>query len=103
MAAGRALASAASNQMSFRPYALLAELTYRCPLHCPYCSNPTTFPNAPELSTSEWHRVLAESAALGILQAGFSGGEPLARVDLAEIIAAAREAGLYTNLLTSGI
>ncbi|MBX6324944.1 MAG: pyrroloquinoline quinone biosynthesis protein PqqE [Chthoniobacterales bacterium] len=86
-----------------RPYALLAELTYRCPLHCPYCSNPTHAPNARELTTDEWKRVIAGAAALGVLQIGFSGGEPLVRRDLAELIRGAREAGLYTNLITSGI
>ena len=86
-----------------RPYALLAELTYRCPLHCPYCSNPPVYPAGEELSTEEWGRVLREAAQLGVLQAGFSGGEPLARRDLEEIIAAARAAGLYTNVLTSGV
>src|SRR5947208_5926629 len=110
-----------------RPYALLAEITYRCPLHCPYCSNPiavacadavesavpsgdTAEPNAlrtahttAELSTDEWKRVIREAADLGILQIGFSGGEPLARRDLPDLIRAAREASLYTNLITSGI
>jgi len=86
-----------------RPLALLAEVTYRCPLHCPYCSNPLQQTAAPELTTEEWQRVLGEAAALGVLQVGFSGGEPLARKDLPALIAAAREAGMYTNLLTSGI
>jgi PqqA peptide cyclase len=99
-----------------RPYALLAEITYRCPLHCPYCSNPVTAslreaPRRPqadgynngELRTEEWKRVIREAAALGVLQIGFSGGEPLARADLAELIRAAREANLYTNLITSGV
>ena len=100
-----------------RPYALLAELTYRCPLHCPYCSNPTALTTAHataaenvgsavlsgELTTGEWKRVIREAAALGVLQAGFSGGEPLARRDLAELVRAAREANIYTNLITSGI
>src|SRR5512140_3012689 len=99
-----------------RPYALLAEITYRCPLHCPYCSNPVagSLYEAPsrslgggcsngELTTEEWKRVIREAAALGVLQIGFSGGEPLARRDLAELIRAAREAKLYTNLITSGI
>jgi pyrroloquinoline quinone biosynthesis protein E len=99
-----------------RPYALLAEITYRCPLHCPYCSNPVaaSLREAPdrhqgdgysngELTTDEWKRVIREAAALGILQIGFSGGEPLARRDLIELIRAAREAKLYTNLITSGI
>jgi len=86
-----------------RPYALLAEITYRCPLHCPYCSNPTQTRSDQELTTSEWTRVIREAAALGVLQIGFSGGEPLARRDLQDLIRAAREANLYTNLITSGI
>ena len=115
-----------------RPYALLAEITYRCPLHCPYCSNPTDYGRATasvadpqaggrsahpaavlgtthaiadngELSTEEWKRVIREAAALGVLQIGFSGGEPLARRDLEELVRIAREANLYTNLITSGI
>src|SRR6266550_4816827 len=86
-----------------RPYALLAELTYRCPLHCPYCSNPTQARNNRELTTDEMKRVIRESAELGLLQIGFSGGEPLARSDLADLVRAAREANLYTNLITSGI
>ncbi|HEX5177425.1 MAG TPA: pyrroloquinoline quinone biosynthesis protein PqqE [Chthoniobacteraceae bacterium] len=89
--------------MSERPFALLAELTYQCPLHCPYCSNPTAYPDGRELETGEWERVIGEAARLGVLQAGFSGGEPLARRDLATLIQAAHTAGLYTNLLTSGI
>jgi len=86
-----------------RPYALLAEITYRCPLHCPYCSNPTQARNAQELTTNEWTRVIREAAALGILQIGFSGGEPLVRRDLPDLVRAAREVNLYTNLITSGI
>jgi pyrroloquinoline quinone biosynthesis protein E len=86
-----------------RPYALLAEITYRCPLHCPYCSNPTQTRNDQELTTNEWTRVIREAAALGVLQIGFSGGEPLARRDLQDLIRAARAANLYTNLITSGI
>jgi pyrroloquinoline quinone biosynthesis protein E len=86
-----------------RPYALLAEITYRCPLHCPYCSNPTQARNDHELTTNEWIRVIREAAALGVLQIGFSGGEPLARRDLSDLVRAAREANLYTNLITSGI
>ena len=86
-----------------RPYALLAEITHRCPLHCPYCSNPTQARNNHELTTDEWKRVIHEAARLGVLQIGFSGGEPLARRDLADLIRAAREANLYTNLITSGI
>ena len=86
-----------------RPYALLAELTYRCPLHCPYCSNPTRARNAGELTTDEWRRVLREATELGVLQVGFSGGEPLVRHDLAELVHGARAAKLYTNLITSGV
>ena len=78
-------------------------MTYRCPLHCPYCSNPVDAPRGAELRADEWHRVLGEAAALGVLHAGFSGGEPLARADLESLITTARGAGLYTNLLTSGI
>jgi PqqA peptide cyclase len=89
--------------MHVRPYAFLAELTYRCPLHCPYCSNPITAPPGKELSATEWCRVIQEAAALGVVHLGLSGGEPLLRPDLAEIIVAARAAGLYTNLLTSGV
>jgi pyrroloquinoline quinone biosynthesis protein E len=112
-----------------RPYALLAEVTYRCPLHCPYCSNPVAVGSAVlsgehtaqpstaanalrtahatvnngELTTDQWKRVIREAAALGVLQIGFSGGEPLARRDLTELVGAARDANLYTNLITSGI
>ena len=86
-----------------RPYALLAELTYRCPLHCPYCSNPARARSDGELTTDEWHRVFREVAELGVLQVGFSGGEPLVRRDLSELVRGARQAHLYTNLITSGV
>jgi pyrroloquinoline quinone biosynthesis protein E len=86
-----------------RPYVLLAELTYSCPLHCPYCSNPVSSPAGIELKTSEWNRVFHEAAGLGVLHVGLSGGEPLLRQDLPQIIASAHEAGLYTNLITSGL
>ena len=86
-----------------RPYALLAEVTYRCPLHCPYCSNPAKLRNDRELTTDEWRRVLHEAAELGVLQVGFSGGEPLVRQDLPELIQSARATKLYTNLITSGV
>ena len=87
-----------------RPYSLLAEVTHRCPLHCPYCSNPTELiSRRNELGTEEWKRVLTEAAELGVLHAGFSGGEPLQRTDLEELVAAARTAGLYTNLITSSL
>lgn len=86
-----------------RPYGLLAELTHRCPLHCPYCSNPVRYPNGAELSTEIWQRVLVEASDLGVLHVGFSGGEPLLRADLAGLISAARAAGMYSNLITSGV
>jgi PqqA peptide cyclase len=89
--------------MNHRPYALLAEVTYRCPLHCPYCSNPTRYPTGAELTTEEWRRVIREASAVGVLQAGFSGGEPLLRADLASVVAEARACGMYTNLITSGV
>jgi len=86
------------------PLALLAELTHRCPLRCPYCSNPTELTRASgELSTAEWARVFQEAAALGCLQIHLSGGEPTVRRDIVEIVAAARAAGLYTNLITAGV
>jgi PqqA peptide cyclase len=85
------------------PLALLAELTHRCPLRCPYCSNPVALERAAEeLTEEEWRRVLREAAALGVLQVHFSGGEPMARRDLLALIAAANELGLYGNLITSG-
>ena len=85
------------------PLALLAELTHRCPLACPYCSNPLNLERAAgELSEQDWRRVLAEAAALGVLQVHFSGGEPMARRDLLALIGAANGLGLYSNLITSG-
>lgn len=86
------------------PLALLAELTHRCPLRCPYCSNPVELAHArDELAADEWARVFREAAALGCLQIHLSGGEPTARRDIVEITAAAHEAGLYTNLITAGV
>jgi PqqA peptide cyclase len=89
--------------LAYRPYGLLAELTYRCPLHCPYCSNPVRAAEKSELDTEEWKRVVREAATLGVLQIGFSGGEPLQRKDLELLVEVACEAGLYTNLITSGL
>ncbi len=90
--------------MAFSPLALIAELTHRCPLHCVYCSNPMQLAGAQsELSTDEWANVFRQCGKLGMLHAHFTGGEPLARTDLTELVAAARGAGLYTNLITSGI
>ena len=86
------------------PFWLLAELTYRCPLQCPYCSNPLDLARADgELDTPTWFRVMAEARELGAVQLGFSGGEPLVREDLTALVAEGRRLGYYTNLITSGI
>jgi pyrroloquinoline quinone biosynthesis protein E len=86
------------------PLALIAEVTHRCPLHCVYCSNPLELAGVKdELSAAEWTSVFQQSGQLGMLHAHFTGGEPLARPDLTELIAAASAAGLYTNLITSGL
>jgi len=87
-----------------RPYTLIAELTYRCPLSCAYCSNPLELGrHDAELATGDWARVFREAAALGVLQVNLTGGEPLVRGDLEALVAAARASDLYTNLITSGI
>jgi PqqA peptide cyclase len=86
------------------PLWLLLELTYRCPLHCVFCYNPTDFASTgPELATEDWLRVLREARALGAVQLGLSGGEPLARDDLEVLVAEAHALGFYINLITSGI
>ncbi|HTJ24591.1 MAG TPA: pyrroloquinoline quinone biosynthesis protein PqqE [Candidatus Limnocylindria bacterium] len=86
-----------------RPNSLLCELTYRCNLQCPYCYNPLDLQSyRQELTTAEWKRVLDEAVGMGVVQAGFSGGEPTLRDDLPELIAHASKAGLYTNLITQG-
>ena len=86
------------------PYWLLAELTYKCPLQCPYCSNPLDIArHDSELSTDEWKRVFREARKMGAVQLGFSGGEPLVREDLEELISEAHTLGFYTNLITSGV
>ena len=86
------------------PLALVAELTHRCPLRCVYCSNPRELTaRGHELSAASWARVFREAAELGVLQADFTGGEPLARPDLTEIIRSARAAGLYASLISSGL
>jgi pyrroloquinoline quinone biosynthesis protein E len=86
------------------PVGLLAELTHRCPLQCPYCSNPLELERVnTELSTEDWCRVMREAGELGVLQVHLSGGEPTARKDLEEIVKAAVDAGLYTNLITAGV
>ena len=90
--------------MSPNPLALIAEITHRCPLHCVYCSNPLQMSGVKsELTTEEWVRVFNQAAKLGMLHVHLTGGEPLARADLRELVAAARSAGLYTNLITSGV
>jgi pyrroloquinoline quinone biosynthesis protein E len=86
------------------PMALLAELTHRCPLQCPYCSNPIALERRGlEMATEAWLRVIDEAAAIGCMQIHFSGGEPTARVDLERLVAHAAKAELYTNLITSGV
>lgn len=86
------------------PMAMLAELTHRCPLKCPYCSNPLELDKrSSELSTEEWIDVFRQAAAMGVLQLHLSGGEPASRRDLPELTSGAVDAGLYTNLITSGV
>jgi pyrroloquinoline quinone biosynthesis protein E len=86
------------------PFGLLAELTYRCPLSCAYCSNPIDLVGyGDELTTAEWRRVIVEAHELGVLQLHLSGGEPLLRRDLVELAATARDLGMYTNLVTSAL
>jgi pyrroloquinoline quinone biosynthesis protein E len=87
-----------------QPLWLLAELTYKCPLQCPYCSNPKDFADfSQELTTEEWIKVFEQGRKLGAVQLGFSGGEPLVRQDLSTLIREARQLGYYTNLITSGV
>ncbi|MBB3330141.1 pyrroloquinoline quinone biosynthesis protein E [Halomonas campaniensis] len=94
--------TAAINAHSGAPLWLLAELTYRCPLQCAYCSNPLDFAGVrEELSTEEWLDLLAQAREMGAVQLGFSGGEPLVRQDLEQLVAEARRLGFYTNLITS--
>jgi pyrroloquinoline quinone biosynthesis protein E len=87
-----------------RPYNLVAELTYRCPLRCVYCSNPLDFRETRDgLAAADWCRVFREAAELGVVHVGLTGGEPTARGDLPEIVAGAAAAGLYTHLVTAGV
>ncbi|CUT13834.1 Coenzyme PQQ synthesis protein E [Bradyrhizobium sp.] len=86
------------------PLAVLLEITHRCPLQCPYCSNPVELDRSgKELTTDEWKKVLSELAEIGVLQVHFSGGEPTARKDLVELVKHASDVGLYTNLITSAV
>ena len=92
------------NTTTPNPLALIAELTHRCPLHCVYCSNPLELQSrAFELDIQAWSRVFREAAGLGVLQADLTGGEPLARTDITELVRSARISGLYVNLITSGL
>ena len=104
LAAPNAVAGAMQAHGVGPPLWLLLELTYRCPLHCVFCYNPTDFASTgPELGTEDWIRVLREARALGAVQLGLSGGEPLVREDLEPIVAQAHTLGFYINLITSGI
>src|SRR5688500_3665106 len=88
-----------------RPSTLIAELSYQCPLHCPYCSNPLDIGGEKyraELETEDWIRTFGEARRLGVLQLALTGGEPMLRRDLDELCAAARDAGLYSSLITAG-
>ncbi len=97
-------AEAQSPECTRAPIGMLAELTYRCPLQCPYCSNPLEMDRVnTELSTTEWQDVMRQAGELGVLQLHLSGGEPTVRHDLEEILEAAVKADLYTNLITSGV
>ena len=88
----------------FTPLSLIAELTHRCPLHCLYCSNPTEMQGAElELTTEEWKSVFHQAAQMGVLHLHLTGGEPLARKDLPDLMGAGRQAGLYVNMITSGV
>ncbi len=89
-----------------RPATLIAELSYQCPLHCPYCSNPLDIGHEKyrqELETEHWIRTFREARALGVLQLALTGGEPMLRRDLDELCAGARDAGLYSSLITAGL
>ncbi|MGA5583432.1 pyrroloquinoline quinone biosynthesis protein PqqE [Streptomyces thermodiastaticus] len=103
MTAPSASASSSSASLPPPPWALLAELTHACPLHCPYCSNPLDLARrCGELTTEEWADVLRQAGELGVVHTHLSGGEPLLRPDLERIVAAAEDAGIYTQLVTSG-
>ncbi len=87
-----------------KPLWLVLELTYRCPLRCPWCSNPLNFADiTSELSTDEWKQVMRQARSLGSIQLGLSGGEPMVRDDIEDLVAYSGELGFYTNLITSGM
>ena len=89
-----------------RPATLIAELSYQCPLHCPYCSNPLDIGHEKyrdQLETEHWIRAFREARALGVLQLALTGGEPMLRRDLVQLCAGARDAGLYSSLITAGV
>ncbi len=97
-------AEAAAPSCARAPIGMLCELTHKCPLQCPYCSNPVELERAnTELTTAEWQDVMRQAASLGVLQIHLSGGEPTARKDLEDIVKVAAEVGLYTNLITAGV
>jgi PqqA peptide cyclase len=90
--------------MNYQPRALIAEVTHRCPLHCVYCSNPLEMQRRSlELSTADWISIFQQAGEMGVLQLHLTGGEPLARADIAELVRAGRAAHLYINLITSGV
>lgn len=90
--------------MKYTPRALIAEITHRCPLHCVYCSNPLEMQRrSAELSTADWISIFKQACEIGILQLHLTGGEPLSRSDLTDLVRAARSAQLYSNLITSGV
>ncbi|WP_324716747.1 pyrroloquinoline quinone biosynthesis protein PqqE [Carboxydochorda subterranea] len=104
MGAAGVMAGARTPRPVAPPMAMLAELTHRCPLQCVYCSNPVQLvARSAELDTRAWARIFRQAARLGVLQLHLSGGEPLLRRDLAELVRVASEEGLYTNLITSGV
>lgn len=93
-----------AERLAPRPFTLICELTYKCPLRCAYCSNPTQLQDhKAELDTGDWERVLEQAAELGVLQVHFTGGEPLLRPDLEALVKKSRALGLYTNLITSAL
>src|SRR5580704_9714241 len=90
--------------MKYTPRSLIAEITHRCPLHCVYCSNPLELQRrSAELPTENWISIFQQAAELGVLQLHLTGGEPLSRSDLTELVRAGRKAHLYLNLITSGV